>query len=131
MSFRFIKQLSYISFLGLASSFASAQTSEVADNFEFQQYFHECFIPPKEAMGNRFTLHFSIKKDGSLIGKPFVFWLTLQNDPKKRAALEPLLIKGLQKCFPVPLEDPFKDMVAGTVHAMEYNLDNETMGIQY
>lgn len=109
---------------------APAQSAGVASDSAFEQFFHQCFIPPKEATGNRFTFHFAIKKDGSLIGKPSVFWLTLEDEPTRRAALEPLLVKALQKCFPVPLVAPFKDMVPGRVHILEFDLDHSLMEIQ-
>ena len=112
------------------SNYGFAQTDVVSNNIEFQQHFDECFAPPKETMGQHFTIRFSIKNDGSIIGHPSIFWFTLQNDPKHRATLEPLIINAMQKCFPVPLGEPLKDMVPGKVHVLEFNLTNQIMHIQ-
>lgn len=115
--------LMFNSFIGLSY----AQTNKISDGEELSRYFYGCFSPPKEAEGQSFTFHFSLKTDGTINGKPYIFWLSLHDDPKLRAALEPLLIKSLNKCTPVPLDEPFKGMIAGRVHILEFNLGSTSL----
>ena len=72
-----------------------------------------CFAAPPRASGSLVTVRFSLRRDGTVFGRPRVTYLKLAGRPEDRAAFEKAVTDGLNACTPVRLDPALGAIIAG------------------
>ncbi|MFK5600182.1 hypothetical protein ACFZ8E_24765 [Methylobacterium sp. HMF5984] len=68
---------------------------------------------PAASVGSEVTLLFSIKRDGSLQGKPRITHSKLVGDEQAQKAFLSEVLASVARCFPLPITDGLGGAVAG------------------
>ncbi|TXN02154.1 hypothetical protein FV222_09850 [Methylobacterium sp. WL103] len=68
---------------------------------------------PAASVGSEVTLLFSIKRDGSLQGKPRITHSKLVGDEETQRAFVSEVLTSVAHCFPLPITDGLGGAVAG------------------
>ena len=68
---------------------------------------------PAASLGSEVTLLFSIKRDGSLQGKPRITHSKLVGDEETQRAFVSEVLTSVAHCFPLPITDGLGGAVAG------------------
>jgi hypothetical protein len=72
-----------------------------------------CWEPPPGTAGMSLTLQFSIRRNGTLIGKPRATYSRLGNDDKLNRAFVASVLEALDKALPLPVSDSMGGAIAG------------------
>ena len=80
---------------------------------ELRQALTHCFAAPPRAAGSLVTVRFSLKRDGTVFGRPRVTFLKLMGRPEDRAAFEKAVAESLNACTPVSLAPGLGAVIAG------------------
>jgi hypothetical protein len=94
---------------------AAAPEKPAANMRDVQTHFIQCFQTPPGLERMQGTLHFSLNRDGGLIGPPRIAWLKLDKRHQSQSQLEQRLIEAFDRCIPVPLTKEFARMTPGNV----------------
>ncbi len=70
--------------------------------------------------GAELTIAFSLKRDGSLFGKPHVTYSRLPSDPGDRARFLDDVAGKFSACFPAPITDGLGGAIAGRRLTMRF-----------
>jgi hypothetical protein len=99
----------------LQTAGAVAQESPAANPRDVQAHFIRCFHTPPGMERMQGTFHFSLNRDGGLIGPPRIAWLKLDKRHHSQTHLEQRLIEAFNRCIPVPLTKDMSLMTPGNV----------------
>ncbi|SFK15698.1 hypothetical protein SAMN04488498_10341 [Mesorhizobium albiziae] len=66
------------------------------------------------------TLVFSLRRDGTLIGKPKVTWTKLAGDTVLQRAFVQSVLAALDKALPLPFTDSMGNAIAGRPFALRF-----------
>ena len=83
---------------------------------DVREHFARCLHMPTGAENSEVTLHFSLNRDGGLIGEPRVAWLKLDAGKQERTRIEPLIAEAFKQCIPVPLGKDLARLTPGKVY---------------
>ncbi|RWE64945.1 hypothetical protein [Mesorhizobium sp.] len=72
-----------------------------------------CWEPPPGTAGMTLTLQFSIRRNGTLIGKPRATYSRLGNDATLNWAFVASVLEALDKALPLPVSDSMGGAIAG------------------
>lgn len=72
-----------------------------------------CWEPPQGSAGMTLTLQFSLRRNGTLIGKPRATYSHLGNDGQLNRLFVASVLKALDKALPMPLSDSMGGAIAG------------------
>ena len=74
---------------------------------------YACWDPPPGTAGMSLTLHFSLRRHGTLFGKPRATYSNLSRDEALNRAFVASILGALDKALPLPLSDSMGGAVAG------------------
>ncbi|CAH2399840.1 TonB C-terminal domain-containing protein [Mesorhizobium escarrei] len=72
-----------------------------------------CWEPPPGTAGMTLTLQFSIRRNGTLIGKPRATYSRLGDDGSLNRAFVASVLDALNKALPLPVSDSMGGAIAG------------------
>lgn len=94
---------------------AAAPEKPAANLRDVQAHFVRCFQTPPGMEKMQGTFHFSLNRDGGLIGPPRIAWLQLDKRHQSQARLEQRLVEAFDHCIPVPLGKEMSRVTPGNV----------------
>lgn len=74
---------------------------------------YACWTPPPGTAGMAMTLVFSIRSDGSLIGKPQLTYTKFNGDEALKRAFFASVLEALNQSLPLPITTSFGGAIAG------------------
>ncbi|MGX5800100.1 hypothetical protein ACWGS9_02525 [Bradyrhizobium sp. Arg314] len=80
---------------------------------EISAAIYACWQPPPGTGGLSLTLRFSLRRDGTLIGKPRATFSKLGPDDSLNRAFVASVLEALEKALPVPFTDSMGGAIAG------------------
>ena len=92
---------------------APAVAAPVNDLRALRGYIEACMKGVAGAPGAELTIAFSLKRDGSLFGKPHVSYSRLPSDAGDRARILDDVAGKFTTCFPAPITDGLGGAIAG------------------
>ena len=92
---------------------AGPQGSGVATFGELREALTHCFAAPSGTRGSTVTVRFSLRRDGTVFGKPRVTFVKLSRRADEGAAFEKAVAASLDACTPVRLDPRFAAVIAG------------------
>ena len=110
---RFAAILAFLACLQTAD--AAEQEKPAANPRDVRAHFIQCFQTPRGMEKLQGTFHFSLNRDGGLIGPPRIAWLKLGKRHQSQKQLERRLIEAFDHCIPVPLTKEMSRMTPGNV----------------
>jgi hypothetical protein len=94
---------------------AAAPEKPAANLWDVEAHFTQCFQTPPGMEKMQGTFHFSLNRDGGLIGPPRIAWLQLDKRHQSQERLEQLLIEAFNRCIPVPLSKEMSRVTPGNL----------------
>lgn len=85
---------------------------------------YACWQPPPDSAGMEITLSFSLRRDGSLLGKPRATWSKLSGTIEQQRAFVASVLAALEEALPLPLTDSMGGAIAGNPLAMRFSAVN-------
>jgi hypothetical protein len=97
------------------ASFGHASAAPVrADTLrELYSALNSCVHAPKQSGGSEITVAFRLKRDGSLIGAPWVTYINVPGDDAERKHFVGHVLSALSGCMPLPITDALGGNIAG------------------
>jgi hypothetical protein len=83
---------------------------------------YACWQPPAGSQGMEITLMFSLRRDGTLIGKPRATWSKLSGSTNEQRAFVASVLTALEQALPLPLTDAMGGAVAGRPLALRFSV---------
>lgn len=83
---------------------------------------YACWQPPTGSQGMEITLVFSLRRDGTLIGKPRATWSKLSGSSDDQRAFVASVLSALSEALPLPLTDAMGGAVAGRPLALRFSV---------
>ncbi|MBZ9705566.1 cell envelope integrity protein TolA [Mesorhizobium sp. B3-2-1] len=80
---------------------------------EMSDAIYACWQPPPGTAGMSLTLRFSLRRNGTLIGKPRATYSDLGTDSQLGRAFVASIIKALDDALPLPFSDGMGGAIAG------------------
>jgi len=74
---------------------------------------YACWEPPPGTAGMSLTLHFSLRRNGTLLGKPRATYSNLGRDEALNRAFVASILEALDEVLPLPLSDSMGGAIAG------------------
>ena len=81
----------------------------------------KCWQPPAGSEGLEVTVRFSLKRDGSLNGKPQITWLKRGGTESQRRAFVASVFGALESSLPVPFTEAMGRATAGRPMTMRFS----------
>ena len=81
---------------------------------------YACWSPPAGTEGKELTLTFSVRRDGTLIGKPRATYSKLQGGSDLDRAFVTSVLQALDKTLPLPITESFGGVIAGRPMALRF-----------
>jgi hypothetical protein len=81
---------------------------------------YACWTPPPGTAGLSITLQFSLRRQGTLIGRPRATYSNLGVDEALNRAFVASILKALDKALPLPLSDSMGGAIAGRMLAPRF-----------
>lgn len=81
---------------------------------------YACWQPPPGSEGMEITLTFSLRRDGSLFGKPRASWSKLSGTTEQQHVFVASVLAALERALPLPLTDSMGGAIAGNPLAMRF-----------
>ncbi|WP_246671479.1 MULTISPECIES: hypothetical protein [unclassified Mesorhizobium] len=79
-----------------------------------------CWQPPPGTAGMSLTLRFSLRRNGTLIGKPRATYSKLGSDDALSRAFVASILEALDKALPLPVSDSMGEAIAGRMLAPRF-----------
>ena len=87
---------------------------------EMSEAIYACWMPPAGTAGMSLTLQFSLRRNGTLIGKPRATYLDLGTNPQLSRAFVASILKALDDALPLPFSDSMGGAIAGRMLAPRF-----------
>ncbi|RNJ45651.1 hypothetical protein B5V01_10055 [Mesorhizobium erdmanii] len=87
---------------------------------EMSEAIYACWRPPAGTAGMSLTLQFSLRRNGTLIGKPRATYSDLGTDPQLSRAFVASILKALDEALPLPFSDGMGGAIAGRMLAPRF-----------
>lgn len=81
---------------------------------------YACWRPPPGSAGLEITLTFSLRRDGSLFGKPRATWSKFSGTPQQQRLFVASVLAALEEALPLPLTDAMGGAIAGRPLALRF-----------
>ena len=81
---------------------------------------YACWEPPPGTAGMSITLQFSLRRQGTLLGKPRATYSNLGGDEALSRAFVASILQALDKALPLPLSDSMGGAIAGRMLAPRF-----------
>jgi hypothetical protein len=88
-----------------------------------------CWVPPpidEARPGMQISVRLSFRRDGSLLGKPFITFQTHEATENQRLAYRVALMQALERCTPLPLSAALGGAIAGRPISIRF-IDNRKL----
>lgn len=105
---------------GLAQDESCRQTEPVNTIKAMWDALGKCWQPPANTGGLEVTVRFSLKRDGSLNGKPQITWLKRGGTEAQRRAFVASVFRALETALPIPLTEAMGSVSAGRPMTMRF-----------
>jgi hypothetical protein len=109
---------------GSSEAGAQARTCRSADPIdtlkEMSAAIYACWKPPPGTAGMSLTLRFSLRRNGTLIGKPRATFSDLGTDSALNRAFVASILKALDEALPLPFSDSMGGAIAGRMLAPRF-----------
>lgn len=99
----------------LQAAGAVEQATPAANMRDAQAHFIQCFRAPTGMENMQGAFHYSLNREGGLIGPPRIAWLKLDKPHQSQKQLEARLIEAFDRCIPVPLTREMSLLTPGNV----------------
>ena len=83
---------------------------------------YACWEPPAGSEGMEITLLFSLRRDGTLIGRPRATWSKLSGNSNEQRAFVASVLTALDRALPLPLTDGMGGAVAGRPLTLRFSV---------
>lgn len=83
---------------------------------------YACWEPPAGSEGMEITLLFSLRRDGTLIGKPRATWSKLTGSSNQQRAFVASVLTALDRALPLPLTDGMGGAIAGRPLTLRFSI---------
>ena len=110
---RFVTIFAFLASLQTAG--AVEQESPAASMRDLHAHFIQCFQTPPGMEKMQGAFHFSLNRDGGLIGPTRIAWLKLDRRHQSQKQLEARLIEAFDRCVPIPLTKEMSRMAPGNL----------------
>ena len=110
---RFVTIFAFLASLQTAG--AVQQERPAANMRDVRVHFVRCFHTPPGMEKMQGAFHFSLDREGGLIGPPRIAWLKLDERHQSQKQLEQRLVKAFDRCIPIPLTKDMTMMTPGNV----------------
>jgi hypothetical protein len=110
------KSREFVIAIALALTFvgpAAAAGGSINTIVELRRAFDACVKAPSDGTGSELTIVFSLKRDGSLLGKPRITHSRLLGDPETQKRFVAAAIAAVEKCLPINITDALGGAIAG------------------
>ena len=87
---------------------------------EISDAIYACWKPPAGTAGMSLTLQFSLRRNGTLIGKPRATYADLGADAQLSRAFVASILKALDDALPLPFSDSMGGAIAGRMLAPRF-----------
>jgi hypothetical protein len=87
---------------------------------EMSDAIYACWKPPAGTAGMSLTLQFSLRRNGTLIGKPRATYSDLGTDAQLSRAFVASILKALDEALPLPFSDSMGGAIAGRMLAPRF-----------
>ena len=84
-----------------------------------------CWRPPPGTVGMSLTLRFSVRRDGTLIGKPRATFSKLGSDERLNRAFVASILEALDKALPLPFTASMGEAIAGRILSPRFTAARE------
>jgi hypothetical protein len=116
---RFVTIFAFLASLQTAGAVEQEKPAEhgnpAASMRDLQAHFVQCFRTPPGMEKMQGTFHFSLNRDGGLIGPPRIAWLQLDKRHQSQELLEQRLVEAFDRCIPVPLSKEMSRVTPGNL----------------
>lgn len=93
---------------------AHAQAPRPADTLaDLQAALVSCWEPPPGSEGARLSVRFALRRDGALVGPPWITHAHLPGDDVEDRAFVASVLAGLGACLPVAITGGLGEAIAG------------------
>lgn len=102
---------------------ADAQGSEkqsLNNQQDLWNYFERCMKPTGGAAGAEMTIRFSLKRDGSLLGKPQITFAKWAGDADDQHRFAEGIAAAFSRCLPAPITGGLGGAIAGRPIALRF-----------
>jgi hypothetical protein len=106
--------------LATAQERACGSSDPVNTIKEMLSAIYACWKPPPGTAGMSITLQFSLRRQGTLIGKPRATYSNLGSDAALNRAFVASILEALDKALPLPLSDSMGGAIAGRILAPRF-----------
>jgi hypothetical protein len=96
---------------------------------QLDAYIRSCFKDIGGEPGEEITISFSVRRDGSLIGKPRITYSKLSNDQGERTRFLDNVAAHFQACLPIPVTEGLGGAIAGRMLAYHHRIPRPQTGI--
>jgi hypothetical protein len=79
-----------------------------------------CLVVPNGAAGSELTVVFSLRRDGSLLGRPRISFAKLQGSATEQRAFAEGVASAFNKCLPASITDGLGGAIAGRPLTMRF-----------
>lgn len=83
---------------------------------------YACWEPPAGSEGMEITLLFSLRRDGTLIGRPRATWSKLSGNSSQQRTFVASVLTALDRALPLPLTDGMGGAVAGRPLTLRFSV---------
>jgi len=112
------------SHIGFAQE-SGCRRTEPVDNLEAMwDALGSCWVPPVGSEGMEVTVRFSLKRDGTLNGKPRITWLKRNGSEAERENFVASVFRALESVFPIPFTESMGNASAGRPLALRFSNRN-------
>ena len=87
---------------------------------EMSDAIYACWKPPPGTAGMSLTLRFSLRRNGTLIGKPRATYSDLRSDAQLSRAFVASILRALDEALPLPFSDSMGEAIAGRMLAPRF-----------
>lgn len=97
-------------------SVALAQALPLTHPEQIGPAIRSCWVPPpisSEQNPLEMTIRFSLKSDGSLLGRPQITYVTQSASPERQREIVASVFRAFQKCLPLKLDATLGNAIAG------------------
>ncbi|CDX11838.1 conserved hypothetical protein [Mesorhizobium sp. ORS 3324] len=92
---------------------------------EMSAAIYACWQPPRGTAGLSLTLRFSLRRDGTLIGKPRATFSALGPDDGLNRAFVASVLEALDKALPLPFTESMGEAIAGRILSPRFTAAQE------
>jgi hypothetical protein len=97
---------------------------------ELQQQLVACIkVQDEDRVEGEITVNFSIRRDGSIIGRPRITYLRPQLDMAKRQRVLEQIAESMARCFPASLTEGLGGAIAGHMFSWRIVIGNRERAI--